>query len=78
MIIGGENNRTEKLVKLGFFVDSDAAHAYVDHLEALHQDPTRKDLAWLLGIDDDVMSEDVRQSEVRNWVAQQVLPNLRP
>jgi GMP synthase (glutamine-hydrolysing) len=48
----------------------------VDKLEALHQDPTRKDLAWLLGIDDDVMNEDVRRVEVRNWIELLVLPNM--
>ncbi len=42
--------------------------------EALHQDPARKDISWLLGIDEDVMNEDIRQAEVRNWVEQLVIP----
>ena len=46
-------------------------------LEALHQDPTRYDLAWLLGVDDDVMDDDVRMLEVRNWIDQLVLPTMR-
>ncbi|MCG8359538.1 MAG: type 1 glutamine amidotransferase [Kiloniellales bacterium] len=69
--------RKEKLTRMGFFGDLEAAQDYVDKLEALHQDPGRKDLAWLLGIDEDVTSADIRQAEVRNWIAQQVLPNLR-
>lgn len=69
--------RIEKLTKLGFFRDRDAALDYVSKLEALHQDPTRADLAWLLGIDADVMNDDVRQLEVRNWIEQQVLPRMR-
>ncbi|SVE16893.1 uncharacterized protein METZ01_LOCUS469747 [marine metagenome] len=54
----------------------DAAN-YVTRLEALHQDPTRKDLAWQLGIDSDLMNADVRTLEVRNWIEQLVLPGMR-
>ncbi len=69
--------RKQKLVDRGFFQDMDAAQHYVDLLEALHQDPGRKDLAWLLGIDEDVMNEDIRRAEVRNWIGLLVLPNMR-
>jgi GMP synthase (glutamine-hydrolysing) len=68
--------RKQKLVDRGFFRDLDAAQAFVDQLEALHQDPSRKDIAWLLGIDEDVMNEDIRLAEVRNWIEQLVLPNM--
>lgn len=69
--------RIDKLVGMGFFADRAAAEDYVQKLEALHQDPGRKDLGWLLGVDSDVMSEDVRLTEVRNWISQLVLPNMR-
>lgn len=69
--------RIEKLVSLGFFQDRAAAVRYMDLLEVLHQDPGRKDIAWLLGIDEDVTSEDVRLMEVRNWIERLVLPNRR-
>jgi GMP synthase (glutamine-hydrolysing) len=69
--------RIEKLVALGFFRDREAAETYVDQLEVLYQDPSRKDIAWLLGIDEDVMNEDVRLAEVRNWIDRLVLPNMR-
>jgi len=69
--------RKEKLTKLGFFADMDAAQAFVDRLEALDQDPSRKDLKWALGIDDDILNEDIRQAEVRNWIEHLVLPNMR-
>ena len=61
----------------GFFAGAEAAHDYVNKLETLHQDPSRRDLAWLLGIDDDVMNEDVRRVEVRNWINHLVLPRMR-
>jgi len=69
--------RREKLTNLGFFRDTDAAQSFVDQLEALHQDPSRKDLAWLLGIDEDVINEDIRLAEVRNWIQQLVIPHMR-
>ena len=69
--------RKQKLTERGFFRDMDAAQAYVDRLEALHQDPGRKDIAWLLGIDADVMNEDIRRAEVRNWIDLLVLPTMR-
>ncbi len=68
--------RTEKLIKLGFFKDRDAVSAYVNLLESLHQDPSRRDIAWLLGIDDDVMKEDMRVAEVRNWIEGLLLPTM--
>ncbi len=68
--------RKQKLVDKGFFTDLDAAQNYVDQLEALFQDPARKDISWLLGIDDDVMNPDIRQAEVRNWVEQLILPGM--
>ena len=69
--------RIDRLVGMGFFADADAAHDYVNKLESLHQDPSRRDLAWLLGIDDDVMNADVRRTEVRNWIEHLVLPRKR-
>ena len=69
--------RKQKLVDRGFFRDLDAAQDFVDRLEALHQDPGRKDIAWLLGIDEDVMNEDIRRAEVRNWIDFLVLPTMR-
>jgi GMP synthase (glutamine-hydrolysing) len=69
--------RIDKLIKLGFFRDREAALDYVNLLETLHRDPARKDIAWLLGIDEDVMNEDVRLVEVRNWIERLVLPGMR-
>ena len=50
---------------------------YIDQLETLHRDPARADIAWALGIDDDVMRPEIRCLEVGNWIAQQVLPAMR-
>lgn len=69
--------RVDRLVGLGFFADRQAGLDYVERLEALHRDPARADLAWMLGIDHDVTNEDVRCVEVRNWIERLVLPSMR-
>ncbi len=69
--------RIDKLTRLGFFRDREAGENYVALLETYHRDRSRRDIAWMLGIDEDVMDEDVRQTEVRNWIEQLVLPTMR-
>ncbi|MBM3583384.1 MAG: type 1 glutamine amidotransferase [Alphaproteobacteria bacterium] len=69
--------RIAKLMQLGFFRTEEQAREHVARLEALHEDPTRFDLAWSLGIDEDVMNPKLREVEVANWVAHQVMPRLR-
>ncbi len=66
--------RIDKLTRLGFFEDREAGETHVAMLEALHDDPARKDLAWTLGVDDDVMDKDYRRTEVGNWIKHLVLP----
>ncbi len=69
--------RLDKLIGFGLFADREAGERHVGLLEALHQDPSRKDIAWMLGIDADVMDADVRRIEVRNWIERLVLPSRR-
>lgn len=60
--------RMDGLLESGYFSDHAAARSFVKDLEALHKDPTRKDIAWQLGIDQDVMDADIRTLEVKNWI----------
>ncbi len=69
--------RIPKLMELGFFRTREDAEAHVDLLETLHQDPSRADIAWKLGIDADIMNEEVRRVEVRNWIRRLVIPSRR-
>jgi GMP synthase (glutamine-hydrolysing) len=69
--------RVKKFVGMGLFRSEAAAHLYVEQLEALHADPQRKDLAWALGVDGDVLDAAVREAEVGNWLRHQVLPYAR-
>jgi GMP synthase (glutamine-hydrolysing) len=66
--------RKQKLTDKGFFLSTDDAQVFVDQLEVLFQDPSRTDISWLLGIDEDIMNEDIRLAEVRNWIQQLVIP----
>jgi len=66
--------RAQKLLPEGFFAGPEDLAGYVDKLETLNSDPNRKDLRWQLDIDDDVLSDDVRQLEFRNWIQKVVLP----
>jgi GMP synthase (glutamine-hydrolysing) len=68
--------RIDKLMTMGFFNDRQAGEDYVVLLEDLFKDPTRKDLAWRLGIDADILDEDVRRLEVRNWINKLVIPTM--
>ena len=67
--------RASKLVPEGFFQSRDDLQIYVEKLEALHGNPHRKDLRWQLDIDDDVLSDGIRQVEFRNWIQRIVLPH---
>ncbi|CAI5724034.1 unnamed protein product [Peronospora destructor] len=66
--------RRIKLVDLGFFADMKSADQYVDDLENLHIDPSRYDIAWRLGLDADVMNENIRHCETRNFMKYLALP----
>ncbi|KAF0698888.1 Aste57867_10512 [Aphanomyces stellatus] len=66
--------RKERLVKYGIFASNEAADKFVAEVEELHEDPSRKDIAWRLGFDADVMDESVRFTETRNFIKHLVLP----
>jgi GMP synthase (glutamine-hydrolysing) len=66
--------RTDKLIELGFFRSREDTHRYVDLMETLHSDPSRTDIAWLLGIDDDITDVAFKRIEVKNWIERLVVP----
>jgi GMP synthase (glutamine-hydrolysing) len=66
--------RADELLGLGCFRDRAALDAWVSDAEALQRDAGRADLAWRLGVDDDVLDPAARQREVRNWIERLVLP----
>lgn len=66
--------REKKLVAAGFFRGHHDLMDLVDRMEALAKEPGRKDLRWQLAIDDDVLSDSIRQCEFVNWINKLVLP----
>jgi GMP synthase (glutamine-hydrolysing) len=64
--------RTELLVREGFCRTPDEALAYAGDLTALHEDPTRFDLAWRHGIDAEVLEPRRRTREIRNFIEHRV------
>jgi len=64
------------LIKDGLFADPPAVDRFTSEAEALAADPSRRDLAWRLGVDRDILDPSTRLTEVRNWIEHQVLPSL--
>lgn len=66
--------REEKLTRQGFFKNHDDMMQLVKRFEALASNPQRKDLRWQLAIDDDLLSDSIRQCEFVNWLNKIVIP----
>ena len=66
--------REEKLLELGFFKESAELKILVQKMKNLYKEPDRKDLRWQLVIDDDVLSDEIKECEFRNWLQELVLP----
>lgn len=66
--------REKKLIELGFFKKSEELKELVDKMKRLYTEPDRKDLRWQLVIDDDVLSDEIKECEFRNWINELVLP----
>ena len=66
-------SRVDTLVREGFFADGAAALASIAQIDSLSRAPGRKDLRWTLGVDDDVLDDDVRCRELQNWLEHEVI-----
>jgi len=60
--------REEKLTSEGYFTSHKDMVDYTNTLETIANDPSRKDLRWMAGIDDDLLKSDIRQCEFVNWL----------
>lgn len=57
------------LVDEGFFADLDALAQYAADLSALDADGERSDVAWKFVLNREILSDDCRQTELKNWIA---------
>ncbi len=65
--------RSRQLIDQGFFAGDEDARRYMAELAALGAEPGRRDLGFRLGVGDDVLDQEIRTLEVRNWLKSQVL-----
>lgn len=66
--------RRELLMREGFYASMAAADAHLDDLDELHEARGRKDLAWKLGLDAEVLDDARRLNEFGNFIAHVVRP----
>lgn len=60
--------QSDDLLEQGMARDRSAVEAYARALEALHQDAGRLDIAWQIGVDEEVIAPDRRMRELRNFL----------
>ena len=68
------DRRRARLTSEGFFAAEKDASCYVADLRALDADPARRDLAWRLGLDEQVTRAAARRIELQNFIALLVRP----
>jgi GMP synthase (glutamine-hydrolysing) len=68
------DRRRQVLVDEGFCQTLDDAAAYAADLKSLHDDPSRRDLAWRHGLDEEVLDPVRRTAEIRNFIEHRVKP----
>jgi GMP synthase (glutamine-hydrolysing) len=59
----------QTLVDEGFFADPGALAQYAADLSALDADGRRGDVAWKLVLNREILNDDCRQTELKNWIA---------
>jgi GMP synthase (glutamine-hydrolysing) len=69
--------RAPQLIAQGFFADAGDADSFLRQLEALHADRSRRDLAYRLGVDRDLLDAAIRTREPRNWLDRLVKPGVK-
>lgn len=69
--------RKKPLTDEGFFAAEDDVQTYADSLIQLTRDPTNPGLRRELKIGDDVLVDNLRQAELRNWLEFLVVPQMR-
>jgi GMP synthase (glutamine-hydrolysing) len=62
----------ELLIVEGFFKHLSELESYAADLTTLEADQKRRDIAWRLGLGEDILDKRIRLSELSNWIANQV------
>ena len=64
----------DELVEAGFASDHAALQRFIGQIDLLDSDPGRDDLAWQLGLDQEVINPERRRIEIRNFIEHLVKP----
>jgi GMP synthase (glutamine-hydrolysing) len=64
----------DDLIEVGLARSRIDLEAHADRIDALHLAPERRDLAWQLGLDEQVTDQHRRRSELRNFIEHLVQP----
>ncbi len=67
----------DDLATEGLFGGPEGVKAMASDLKTLHTTPGRRDLAFRLGLDEDVLDPVTRRREIANWIAHWVIPRRR-
>jgi GMP synthase (glutamine-hydrolysing) len=67
-VAGALRRQADSLVEAGLARGKDDVEAYACQVDDLHREPGRRDLAWRLGLDEQVTDESLRLTEARNFV----------
>lgn len=73
-VTGALRRQADSLVEAGLARSRGEVEGQADLVEALHREPGRRDLAWRLGLDDQVTVDELRQAELRNFIASLAVP----
>jgi len=66
--------RQQRLVEEGFAQSVESLGSVIANLRMLESNPDRRDIAWLLGLDKQVLDPRLRSAELGNWLRARVLP----
>jgi GMP synthase (glutamine-hydrolysing) len=73
-IAGALRRQADGLVEADLARNQSEVEAYADVVDALHRQPGRRDLAWRLGVDEQVTDDRKRMTELRNFIEVLVRP----
>jgi len=69
--------RAEPLMKEGFFATTDAVQDYANKMFALAKQPDDPQLRALFDVVPDIISADIRETELRNWIDFLLIPSCK-
>jgi GMP synthase (glutamine-hydrolysing) len=67
-VAGALRRQCDDLVREAYVKTAEDLESYASIIEALHETPDRRDLAWRLGLDEQVTTADCRLTELRNFI----------